>query len=79
MPLQKRAWIYIYGTFILTVAAIIYVILEHAERHEPAPFALFLMIGLTATLLRLFVVEGPQHRSYEASTIVLFACTLVLA
>ena len=43
------------------------------------PFALFLMIGLTATLLRLFVVEGPQHRSYEASTIVLFACTLVLA
>lgn len=79
MPLQKRAWIYIYGTFILTVAAVVYLMLGHVQRHEPAPFTLFFTIVLTTTLLRLFVVEGPQHRSYEASTIVLFASTLILA
>lgn len=77
MSTQRTSWIYIYSVFFTTCAAIIFVMV-----YAPKPSAsttLWLILLLAATLMRLTVMEGPQHRSYEASTIVLFAGTLLLS
>ncbi len=76
MPMQKHAWIFIFATFLLTVLAALYIAMNQLS--AAAPIGLFLYIVMTATVMRLFVVEGPQHRSYEASTIILFASILLL-
>jgi len=77
MPLPKHAWKYIYLIFTLTICAVIYAFLHQIE--PAAPFGLFLLLAVATTTMRLFVIEGPQHRSYETSTIALFASTLLVA
>jgi len=75
--MQKHAWTYIYGIFAIALCASSFALLEHLQ--PAAPRKLFWILIITATVMRLFVVEGPQHRSYEGSTIALFASALLLA
>lgn len=77
MPLRKHAWNYIYFIFALTICIALYTLLEQTQ--PAAPLGLFLLLVVATTVMRLFVIEGPQHRSYETSTIALFAGTLVVA
>ena len=77
MPLPKLALPYIWGVFLTAGIVALFVFFTHA--HPPASLSYFLIILLTTTLMRLYVIEGPQHRSYEASTIALFASILLLA
>lgn len=77
MTTQKYAWIFIYTTFAVTAASAGLMIIH--EGHVQAPLALWSLLLLLAIAMRLAVIEGPQHRSYEASTIVLFASTLLVS
>jgi putative nucleotidyltransferase with HDIG domain len=77
MSLPKYAWTYIYTILALAVAATFYTALYPTQ--QAASLALWLTLASTATVMRLFVMEGPQHRSYEASTIALFASIFLLA
>ncbi|MCB0104844.1 MAG: hypothetical protein KDE53_03025, partial [Caldilineaceae bacterium] len=77
MPMQKHAWNYIYGIFAIALCNSCFVLLDSVQ--PAAPHKLFWILIITATVMRLFVVEGPQHRSYEGSTIALFASALLLA
>lgn len=77
MSMQKSAWISISLTFGITVAISSYAIFSSV--HAEVPLWLFFSFVMVATAMRLAAIEGPQHRSYEASTIILFASTLILA
>lgn len=77
MPIQKHAWVFISAIFAVTGAVILYILVN--PLHPLAPMSLWLIVLVTTTLMRFAVTEGPQHRSYEASTIALFAGTLLLA
>ncbi|MCB0064423.1 MAG: HD-GYP domain-containing protein [Caldilineaceae bacterium] len=77
MLLPKHARIYICAIFAITLTAILYTFVNRL--HSPASMSLWLLVVVITTFMRFAVTEGPQHRSYEASTIALFAGTLLLA
>lgn len=77
MSMQKHAWNYVYAIFALTFFVTCYALIENLQ--PVASAELFWTLLATTTVMRLFVVEGPQHRSYEGSTVALFASVLLLA
>lgn len=67
--MRRIAWIYIYGVLLTagTMSATAYFL-------RPAtlpPLWLFVTLTLVCSLMRIFVIEAPRHRSYEGSTIIL--------
>jgi len=74
--MRTAAWIYVLG--VITVAGIL-CIAAFVMRPQSFPgFWLFLVLTLIASLMRVFVIDAPRHRSYEGSTICLVASALLL-
>ncbi len=75
--MSKLAWLYIYMIFTVGLVATLHVLLYPPQLD--APLSLWLGLLVVTILMRLTVTEGPLHRSYDASTIALFASILLLA
>lgn len=67
--MRRTAWIYIYG--VLLTAGIISATAYFLRPDSLPPLWLFVTLTLVCSLMRIFVIEAPRHRSYEGSTIIL--------
>lgn len=67
--MRRIAWIYIYG--VLLTAGIISTAAYFMRTNNLPPLWLFATLTLVCSLMRIFVIEAPRHRSYEGSTIIL--------
>ncbi len=69
--MRRIAWLYI-GT--VWAVATIFSWVAWTTRPPGLPsFTLFFMLTITASLMRIFVIEAPYYRSYEGSTIIFIA------
>ena len=74
--MRPLAWIYI-GSIIgaaslLSLAALL------ARPQGVLPLGTFLILTVAATLMRIYVIDSPRHRSYEGSTIMFVAAIWLL-
>jgi len=74
--MRPLAWIYI-GSIIgaaslLSLAALL------TRPEETLPIWSFLILAVVATLMRVYVIDSPHHRSYEGSTIIFVASIWML-
>lgn len=75
--MKTAAWVYVLGVIIIAGILSIGTFLM-----LPQPFqavSLFLALTLVASLMRVFVIDAPRHRSYEGSTICFVASALLLS
>lgn len=74
--MRPIAWTYLFGVFI--TASLLSLAAFFTRPQAPAPLLLFLVLTLAASLMRIFVIEAPSHRSYEGSTICFVVSILLL-
>ncbi len=74
--MPRAAWIYVVAVWISAAATCILAFAPSAG--APTSVWLFLSLAAVTTLLRLFVIGGPLHRTFEGSTIGFFAAVLLL-
>ena len=74
--MKREAWIYVIGVL---MGALIMSILVFLERPAAGSSAwIFVVLTLSTTLMRLYHIVAPDHRSYEGSTIAFVAGILLL-
>jgi putative nucleotidyltransferase with HDIG domain len=74
--MRPIAWIYIGGVMML--AGMVSIAAFVARPQATQALSLFLSLTLVASLMRIFVIDAPRHRSYEGSTICFVASIFLL-
>jgi len=74
--MRTVAWIYVLGVIMLAGILSGFSFVLNAQTCQAWP--LFLVLTLVASLMRVFVIDAPRHRSYEGSTICFVASALLL-
>ena len=74
--MKREAWVYVIGVLL---SALFMSILVFLNRPATSPSVwLFVVLTLSTTLMRLYHIVAPDHRSYEGSTIAFVAGVLLL-
>ena len=74
--MKREAWIYVIGVLVSALLLSLVVFWNRRAVHTPA--WIFFGLTLSATLMRLYHIVAPDHRSYEGSTIAFVAGILIL-
>lgn len=69
--MRRIAWIYLYG--VLITAVLLGLVAFVTRPAGLPPWQMFLALTFAASLMRVFVIEAPNHHSYEGSTILFVA------
>lgn len=65
--MRRIAWIYVIGILLSALALSVFAFVDRPI--ENSPFWVFLILTFITTLMRMYHIVAPDHRSYEGSTI----------
>lgn len=74
--MRRIAWVYVIGVLLSAFALSVLMVLERPALSPPV--WIFGILTLSTTLMRLYHIVAPDHRSYEGSTIAFVAGILLL-